>query len=177
MTSDPLDVMRRVVEQEASLLQAVEDDDLLEDARAIAEAEQQRTRLRDRLEAARGMPIRVSVPGETLCGVLIDSGIDLVVLESETTRALVSLSQVTALEGLPLALREEGASADRVQLTWSAAMRTHVDGAPLQFTLVDGTCLRVVVDSVGADHVDLRGADRGVRTVPLAAIRSVVSRR
>jgi pyrroline-5-carboxylate reductase len=172
MVADPCEVMEWVIVQEASQLQVQADDEVVAEARAIAETEQQRTRLRDRLMAARGQVIRIDVPGEILRGVVVDVGADIVVIESADSRVVVSIAAAVSIEGLPHALRREAGESHRVITTWSAILRECIYAVRVRFTLADGRNLHAIVESVGADHVDIRQVDETCQTLPFAAIRS-----
>lgn len=177
MTSDPREVMSQVVDQEASWWQAVADDDLLGEALAISEAEQQRGRLIDRLETALGTPVIIALPGETVRGIVREIGADLVVLGSEMMSTFVSIPHVISIEGLPGCLRAELNDQHRVTLTWSSVLRQRINDVSWRLSLVDDTCIRGCVEVVGSDHVDLRATDGAMRTVPFTAIRAAISSR
>ena len=177
MTSDPREVMSQVVDQEASWWQAVADDDLLGEALAISEAEQQRGRLIDRLGTALGTPVVITLPGETVRGIVREIGADLVVLSSEMMSTVVSLPHVISIEGLPGCLRAEFRERCRVTPTWSSVLRQRADDVSWRLILVDDTCILGRVEVVGSDHVDLRATDGALRTVPFTAIRAAISTR
>lgn len=174
MASDPVEVMEWVIAQESSVLQAHSDDEVLLDALAIAEAEQQRTRLDDRLEAALGSPVRVDLLGESLHGTVAGVGNDLLLLESEEASVAVARTSVIGFDRLPRALRAEGAASRRVAITWAAVLREWSEEGSVRFTLVDGRQVRATVDSVGGDHVDIRADDGCSAVLVFAAIRSAV---
>ncbi len=171
MAADPCEVMELVIVQEASLLQARVDDEVLIDAHAIAEAEQQRSRFGDRLREALGCSVRVHLPGETLRGVVSDVGAEVLVLESEQARLAIATSAVMSIEGLPRVLRVEGTSSPRIAVTWAAVLRDWSQVAPVRFTLVDGRQVRAGVDTVAGDHVEIRPESDSLIVVPFAAIR------
>lgn len=144
-----------------------------------------RVRTADRLAAGVGLPVVVALPGAgTLRAVLRDSGADWLLLDEGGREALVPLSAVLTVTGLPRAAAAEpedpgGAVARALDLRW--ALRGLVrDRAGVAVVLRDGTALSGTLDRVGADHVDLAehppgearrvGAVRTVRLVPLAAL-------
>ncbi|MGI9135935.1 MAG: hypothetical protein ACR2JS_02600 [Candidatus Nanopelagicales bacterium] len=170
MTGDPCEVMMNVIEQESSLLEAIANDDLLVDAQAIAEAEQQRARRRDRLEAARGLRIGVGVPGACLRGVVAAVGDELVVLETPGECTAIAVTSILWVEGLPHALRREAEHSRAVCMTWSSLLRRWCGQALVRITLVDGHFVRAWLESVGSDHVDIREADGVSRMVLHSAI-------
>jgi len=177
MAGDPREVMGLVIDQEASLLQSHADEEVVLDASAIAEAEQQRTRLFDRLEAARGQVIRCSVPGMVVRGALADHGPELLVLSTGETRVAVDLSSLMRIEGLPQALRREVESPGAVPLTWSAVLRDWAHDGVVRFTMITGECVSASIEAVGADHVDIREFD-GIRaTLLISSLRMAVSSR
>jgi len=156
MTGDPCEVMSKVVAQEASYLQARSDDQLLVDALAIAEAEQQRTRMSDRLEAARGLVIGAHLPAGVFRGRVLAVGSGILVLDSSEACMAIATSSIISVEGLPYALRAESEAVRRLQTTWSSILRDWLEVAPVRFTLADGRCVQAFVDSVGEDFVDVR---------------------
>lgn len=170
VNSDPREVMDWVIAQEASRLQLMSDDDVKCEAQAIAEAESQRAHLTDRLEAALGSMIRVTMLGEALSGTLVEFGSEILVLDSERCRTAVALASVTGIEGLPRALRNE-ARVRAIPLTWSAVLREWSESGPVRFTLVDGSRMRAVIEWVGGDHLDIRYDDGHSVVLMLGAIR------
>jgi hypothetical protein len=174
MTSDPCEVMSAVVIQEASRLQAETDGELLLEAYAIAESELQRSRMRERFEAARGTVIRIHLPGVVHEGVLTDVGDALVTLVSDKTCEAIAISSITTVDRLPLALRSEGEIHVRVLLTWSSILREWSTSPSLRLSLIDGRLLRGRIESVGSDYVDVRDADGSGHVVMIAALRSAV---
>jgi len=141
----------------------------------------------DRLRAARGADVVLSVPGAgPVQGVLRDAGQDWVLVEQPGAReVLVPLASVLSVTGLGRrAAPDAGEVARRLDLRWAlrglARARTAV-----QVGLVDGAVLSGTLDRVGADHVDLAehvaGQERrassvqGVRLVPLSALALVRS--
>ena len=175
MVLDPCEAMGRVVAQELSLLQACSDEEMLMDALAIAEAEQQRASLHDRLEAAFGLRIRIWLEGESLHGTVIAVGAHVVVLESDEARVALAVASILSVEGLPHALRRETDVRRSARTSWSAVLRESRRSASVRITLIDGRCLRASVESVGGDHCDIRAIDGTRSTLLLSALRSVIS--
>ena len=140
-------------------------------------------RLVDRLRAAEGAPVVVTVTGAgVLRGQLLDAGTDWLLLEEAGTReVLVPLRAVLGVTGVGArsAAPDESPVAKRLDLRWAlrglARNRTSV-----AVGLVDGTLVTGTLDRVGADHLDLAehglgearraGAVRQVRLVPLPAV-------
>lgn len=177
MTSDPFEVMNAVVTQEVSRLQADSDLELLGDASAIAQAEAQRTRIRDRFEAASGAWIRVHVPGGVAQGRLVTVGESLIVLESDEACQAISVPAIVSIDSLPRALRQESERSPRVSATWTSVLRTWMASDFVRFSLVDGREVCARIDSLGSDHAGMRDSDGLSQIVMLAAIRrAVISR-
>lgn len=139
-------------------------------------------RIADRLRAAVGAPVVLTVEGAgSLHGRLQEAGPDWLLLEEPTGRdLLVPLPAVLAVAGLTRRMEPAGGQvAERLDLRWSLRGLVR-DRAPLQVLLRDGSVLAGTLDRVGADHVDLAehaqgeprraGAVRGVRLVPLRAL-------
>lgn len=140
-------------------------------------------RLADRLRAAEGAALTVTVPGAGLLrGRLLDAGADWLLLEEPGPReVLVPLAAVLGVTGAGprAAVPDDGPVARRLDLRWAlrglARSRTG-----LALGLVDGTLVTGTLDRVGADHVDLAehglgearraAAVRQVRLVPLSAL-------
>ena len=145
-------------------------------------------RLVDRLRAAQGAPLTVTVPGAgPLRGRLLDAGADWLLLEEPGPReVLVPLAAVLGIAGAgPGATApDDGPVAKRLDLRWAlrglARSRTGVG-----LGLVDGSLVTGTLDRVGADHLDLAehglgearraGAVRQVRLVPVPALAFVRS--
>jgi len=170
--SDPCEVMGNVVAAEASLLQASADSDVVLDAWAISEAELHRSRLPDRLIAARGTSIRVHLRNETCQGAVLEVGDEILVLESRSDITAVMVSSIVSIDGLPHALRPETYAPQRVSITWASLLRQWLGAASVRLALVDGCCLRARIESVGSDHLDVRDADDARVVIALAAITS-----
>lgn len=144
--------------------------------------------LRDRLGAALGARTTVHLPGiGQLQGVLVDSGVDWVLLEEAGDgEVLVPLAAVLGVTGVGAgaATPDDSVVGRRLDLRWAlrglARSRTVV-----RLVLLDGSVLPGTLDRVGADHVDLaeHGRDeprraaavRQVRLVPLRAVVAVRS--
>jgi hypothetical protein len=149
-----------------------------------------RIRLGDRLAAAAGAPVAVTLPGAgVLRGTLLDAGVDWLLLDEGGGReALVPLDAVlgvTGLGGRSAAPGSEGEVGKRLDLRW--ALRGLARGrVGVVLGMRDGSAATGTLDRVGADHVDLAehaagearraGAVRAVRLVPLAALALVRSR-
>jgi hypothetical protein len=145
-------------------------------------------RLVDRLRAADGTEVAVTLPGAgVLRGRLLDAGSDWLLVEEPGSReVLVPLRAVLGVTGVGprAAVPDESAVAKRLDLRWAlrglARSRTGV-----ALGLVDGSVVTGTLDRVGADHLDLAehglgearraGAVRQVRLVPLAALALVRS--
>ena len=145
-------------------------------------------RLVDRLRAAEGAPVAVTVTGAgVLRGRLLDAGTDWLLLEEAGAReVLVPLRGVLGVTGIGAraAAPDDGPVAKRLDLRWAlrglARSRTGV-----ALGLVDGTLVTGTLDRVGADHLDLAehglgearraAAVRQVRLVPLTAVALVRS--
>ena len=177
MAGDPLEVMGSVISQEASRLQALTDEELFLDARDIADAERQRARICDRLEAARGFALRCHLAGVVLTGVVSEVGREVILLESSAASLAIEPWAVLRFSGLPHALRRECDEAPRVGLTWSAVLRGWSESGTVRFGMADGEVLSAVIDAVGADHVDIRLPDGESTTVMLGGLRFAVKSR
>jgi hypothetical protein len=145
-------------------------------------------RLVDRLRAAEGAPLVVTIPGAgAVRGRLLDAGVDWLLLEESGPReVLVPLPAVLGVTGLGSRTAAPDASPvrKRLDLRWAlrglARSRTGV-----ALGLVDGSLVTGTLDRVAADHLDLAehglgearraGAVRQVRLVPLTALALVRS--
>jgi hypothetical protein len=143
-------------------------------------------RLADRLRAAEGAALAVTVPGPgVLRGRLLDAGVDWLLLEESGARELlVPLSAVLGVTGTGprSAAPQDSPVAKKLDLRWAlrglARSRTGV-----VLGLVDGSVVTGTLDRVGADHLDLAehglgearraAAVRQVRLVPLSALALV----
>jgi hypothetical protein len=140
-------------------------------------------RLVDRLRAAEGSLVTVSLPGTgVLQGRLLDAGADWLLLDEGAAReVLVPLTAVLGVTGLGSwsATPDDGPVAKRLDLRWAlrglARSRTGV-----ALGLSDGALVTGTLDRVASDHLDLAehglgearraGAVRQVRLVPMSAI-------
>jgi hypothetical protein len=143
-----------------------------------------RVRLSDRLAAAHGAPLAVTLPGVGVVrGTLLDAGVDWLLLDEQAGReALVPLHAVLGITGVgarTVAPGSEGEVGKRLDLRW--ALRGLARGrVGVSVGLRDGSTVSGTLDRVGADHVDLAehgdgearraAAVRAVRLVPLAAL-------
>jgi hypothetical protein len=145
-------------------------------------------RLVDRLRAAEGAALAVTLPGSgVLRGRLLDAGTDWLLIEEQGAReVLVPLAAVLGITGAGprVAAPDDGPVARRLDLRWAlrglARSRTGV-----ALGLVDGSLVTGTLDRVAADHLDLAehglgearraGAVRQVRLVPLTALALVRS--
>ena len=145
-------------------------------------------RIADRLRAAEGAAVTVTLPGAgAVRGRLLDAGVDWLLLEEPGPReVLVPLLAVLGVTGLGprTAAPDDSPVAKRLDLRWAlrglARSRTGV-----ALVLVDGSTVTGTLDRVGADHLDLAehglgearraAAVRQVRLVPLAALALVRS--
>lgn len=148
-----------------------------------------RLRLADRLRAATGATVTVTMTGAgTVHGRLLDAGPDWVLLEETGQRelllnaaAVLGISGVGAHSEVPGSEGEVGRALD---LRWALRGLAR-SRAGVQVVLVDATVLSGTFDRVGADHVDLAehppgearraAAVRQVRLVPLTALSAVRS--
>ena len=179
----------------ADLEAQLEAADAAELAGEVAErvrTEQARVSTADRLAAATGCAVTVTVPGvDRLHGRLDDAGPDWLLLSEDGGRsALVPLAAVLAVSGVPRSgpAPDQGPAATQVRraLDLRRALRGLArDRAGVAVWLRDGSALAGTVDRVGADHLDLAehppgearrpGAVRTVRLVPLTAVSVVRS--
>jgi len=145
-------------------------------------------RLVDRLRAAQGALVAVSLPGAGLLrGRLVDAGADWLLLDEGAAReVLVPLAAVLGVTGLgsQAAAPDDGPVAKRLDLRWAlrglARSRSSV-----VLGVVDGTLVTGTLDRVAKDHLDLAEhglgearravAVRQVRVVPLPAVAFVRS--
>jgi len=145
-------------------------------------------RLVDRLRAAEGALVTVSLPGAgVLRGRLLDAGADWLLLDEGAAReVLVPLAAVLGVTGMGSrsAAPDFGPVAKRLDLRWALrGLARSRSGVSLG--LVDGTLVTGTLDRVAKDHLDLAehglgearraGAVRQVRLVPLAAVAYVRS--
>ena len=148
-----------------------------------------RLRTAERLAAAVGAAVAVSVlGGGTVRGTVVDAGGDWLLLDEQSGReALVPTTAVLGVAGLPRATAPpDGDSRVGKALDLRWALRGLARSrAGVVLVLVDGGSATGTLDRVGADHVDLAehpagearraAAVRSVRLVPLAALAVVRS--
>jgi hypothetical protein len=145
-------------------------------------------RLADRLRAAEGALLTVSLPGAgVLRGRLLDAGTDWLLLDEGAAReVLVPLVAVLGVTGAGArsAVPDDGPVAKRLDLRWALrGLARSRSGVALG--LVDGSLVTGTLDRVAKDHLDLAehglgearraGAVRQVRLVPLGAVAYVRS--
>lgn len=145
-------------------------------------------RLADRLRAAEGAELAVTVPGAgVLRGRLLDAGVDWLLLDEGSGReALVPLAAVLGVTGAGsrAAAPDDGPVAKRLDLRWALRGLAR-SRAGVALGLVDGSVVIGTLDRVAADHIDLAehppgeprraAAVRSVRLVPLGALALVRS--
>lgn len=140
--------------------------------------------LADRLRAAEGHPLAVSVWGAGVVhGRLVDAGSDWLLLEETGLRdVLVPAAAVLGVAGLGARAQlpgSEGEVGRRLDLRWALRALAR-DRAGVSVVLRDGSTLTGTLDRVGADHVDVAehapgearraAAVRQVRVVPLGGL-------
>jgi len=177
MTADPCEVMSQLVAQEACAIEADLDLELLDDARSIAEAELQRTSLRDRFDAAIGTAVCIRLLDASVDGVVDEVGPDVVLLRVRSTFILIRMSEIVEVLGLPRALRREDPSRPSMSPTLSAILRRWASGGPVTVWLTDLRRVRGCIESVGADHLELRADDGALTCLFFAGIRADISPR
>jgi hypothetical protein len=138
----------------------------------------------DRLRAAEGHPLAVTVHGAGVVhGRLLDAGGDWALLEEAGGReVLVPLDGVLAVSGLGLRSGvpdSEGEVGRRLDFRWALRGLAR-NRAPVTVLLRDGSTVTGTLDRVGADHVDVAehapgearraSAVRQVRLIPLPAV-------
>jgi hypothetical protein len=171
-------------------LAAAEAAELAGEVAELSRLEAGRLSLADRLSAATGAAVVVTLPGVgAVRGTLLDAGVDwLLVDEGAGREALVPLDAVVGLTGVGARTAPAGSHGEvgrRLDLRW--ALRGLARGrVGVVLGLQDGTSVTGTLDRVGADHVDLAehapgearraAAVRGVRLVPLRALALVRSR-
>ncbi len=171
-------------------LDAAADAELAGEVAERSRLEAGRVRLADRLAAATGAAVTVTLPGiGALRGDLLDAGADWLLLDEGAGReALVPLAAVLGITGLGARSAPPDAESElakRLDLRW--ALRGLARGrAGVSVGLRDGGALSGTLDRVGADHCDLAEhplgearratAVRQVRLLPFAALAVVRSR-
>lgn len=171
-------------------LAAAEAAELAGEVAELSRLEAGRIRLGDRLAAAAGAPVAVTLPGVGVVrGTLLDAGPDWLLLDEGAGReALAPLEAVLGITGIGARAAPPGSEGEvgrRLDLRW--ALRGLARGrVGVVLGLRDGSSATGTLDRVGADHVDLAehgvgearraAAVRAVRLVPLAALVLVRSR-
>lgn len=150
--------------------------------------EHARIRLVDRLRAALGTPVTITLARiGPLRGVVTDVGADWLLLTEPSRQALVPLSSILAIGGLSGAVSapgSEGAVGSRLRLGYTIRALAR-DRAAVEITLLDGSGRHGTIDRVGADHLTLalhaadearrRNAVRELQIVPFLAVIAVRS--
>lgn len=170
-------------------LDAADREELGAQVRDRTHRELARLGLADRLQAAAGMGLTLTVHGAgRVAGTLVASGPDWLALSSPPERrTLVPLAAVLAVAGLGGFAAEPGAQG-AVAARWDLRYplrRLAQDRAVLTLVLRDGSSLTGTLDGVGADFVEVAehapdeprraGRVRGRSLVPLAALALVRS--
>ena len=168
----------------AASLQSDIDADVLAEAAHILTAERVALRLADRLEAAANPVTMTLRSGCRIEGTVDRRGDDVVVLvDRYGAEHCIALASAVTVRGLRPALsaNEQGAQTggDRrprvASVSWGMFLRAE-SGIDVRLVLVDGTELFGSPALVGADHVDILGADGDVTTCALVAISRAVRR-
>lgn len=164
--------------------EALDRADLDAEVRDRTRREQARLQATDRLRAALGAQLRLSVlGGGVVSGRLTAAGIDWLLVEEQGREVLVPWRAVLSVRGVG---RQVAGAIGRVEakLDLRHALRGVArDRAPVQLLLVDGSVLLGTVDRVAADHLDLAehaahelrraSAVTGSQLVPLDAVALV----
>ncbi len=144
-------------------------------------------RLADRLAPAVGSPVSVQVLGAgTVSGVLLDTGVDWVLLEETGGREVLvpalALLGVTGVGRRTQAAGAQGEVGKRLDLRWALRGLAR-DRAGVAVVLRDGTTLGGTLDRVASDFVELAehgtgearrdGALLGLRLLPLEGLALV----
>src|SRR5688500_2321457 len=115
-------------------------------------------RLVDRLRAAAGAELAVTVPGTgVLRGRLLDAGVDWLLLDEGSGReALIPLAAVLGVTGAGSrsAAPDDGPVAKRLDLRWALRGLAR-SRAGVALGLLDGSVVSGTLDRVAADHLDL----------------------
>ncbi len=169
-------------------VEALEAADLVAEISDRTRREQALLGLADRLRAAADTSLTVHAGSVAVCGRLLGSGRDWLLLEEPGRRqvlvALAAISSVAGLGGRTDVPGGDGEVARRLDLRWALRGLAR-NRLGVQVLLGDRSTLDGTLDRVGADHVDLAlhapgevrraSAVREVRTVPLAAVVMVRS--
>ncbi len=177
MAVDPCEVMESVVALEASRLQSLTDHEVLVDAQAIVEVEQQRSRISDRLDAVRGLEISCRLSGATWRGVLQEVGSEVITVDSAGELVAIARSCVLHFADLAPALRAEREEPRRIAITWSSALRAWAARGKVRFILVNDDYLCGEILAVGGDCVDLRLVDGSSITLMFSGIKVAIRNR
>lgn len=175
---------RALFEDLEGQVEAAERAELDAEVRDRTRREASLVRMSDRLRAAAGQPLVLTLPGAgAVHGVLADVGEDWLLLEEPAAgEVLVPMAAVLTVAGLgrrTQAPGSEGVVAARLDLRWALRGLAR-SRATVHVVLRDSTLLVGTLDRVGADHVELAehapgeprrpGAVTGVRLVPVAAL-------
>jgi hypothetical protein len=168
----------------AASLQSDIDADVLAEAAHILTAERVALTLADRLEAAANPVTMTLRSGCRIEGTVDRRGDDVVVLvDRYGAEHCIALASAVTVRGLRPALSasEQGAQTggDRgprvASVSWGMFLRAE-SGIDVRLVLVDGTELSGSPALVGADHVDILGADGNVTTCALVSVSRAVRR-
>jgi hypothetical protein len=149
-------------------LDAADAADLDDEVTDRAGYEVARLTLTDRLTAAEGRAVTVTVTGAgPVRGTLTDSAPGWLVVGD----ALVPTTAVQAIAGLPAHAAQPGPVRRRLTLTYALRAIASQRG-PVALTTIDGRTSHGTIDRVGADFVDVT-TERGPSTIPYAVIATV----
>jgi hypothetical protein len=136
-----------------------------------------RVTLSDRLLAAVGTSVTLTVDGaQPLTGELVQLGGDWALLASETgSETLVGLSAVVAVTGLPAAVAAGAGETDARLGLGFVLRRLARDRLPVTVVTRGGTAYTGTIDRVGADFFDLaeHAADRPRRATDVQRVRTI----
>lgn len=155
-------------------LEAAERDEVDEQIADLVEAEAAAMGTVDRLRAAVGRKLRVALPtGRTLEGVLVDCGVDWLLLASAGRQVLVPLAAVRWVVGLAGSAPEPGVVTSKLGLAHAlrALARERVD---IVVEVTGGSVVRGVAGRVGRDHLDVVHGS-GALTLPFTALVTVAT--
>ena len=149
----------------------------------LIRAEQADVILADRLRAARGARIRVTVPESgVLEGRLTEASAEWIELDTDSGWVLIPLHAVVMLHGLGVRARQASRTAVGEQSLRSRLRQISRDRAPVTVITAAGTVAGRLA-RVGADAIDLVGVDRGgeaqrrreLLTIPVSRVLAVQS--
>ena len=149
----------------------------------LIRAEQADVILADRLRAAEGARLRVTVAeAETLEGQLTEASDEWIELATDSGWVLIPLHAIVMLHGLGVRARQAARTAVGEQSLRSRLRQISRDRAPVTVATAAGTVAGRLA-RVGADAIDLVGVDRGgdaqrrreLLTIPIARVQSVQS--